>query len=179
MIVKAVLKKTYFVPVKIYLYVRLKARKSVTNTGKSWWRNQMETFSALLAICAGNSTLTGRFPAQRPVTRSFDVFFGLRLNKRLSKQSWSRWFEALSSPLWRHCNDSSQLHYNNNLARWPHKWMQVCLFVFCITGTREFFCIIDPLYGEGNGFAFTGCRRENWSSITSSVDFKHNSLCRP
>ena len=25
---------------------------------------------------------------QRPVTRSFDVFFDLRLNKRLSKQSW-------------------------------------------------------------------------------------------
>ena len=48
----------------------------------------METFSALLAICAGNSPLTGEFPAQRSVTRSFDVFFDLRLNKRLSKQSW-------------------------------------------------------------------------------------------
>ena len=48
----------------------------------------METFSALLAICAGNSPGTGEFPAQRPVTRSFDVFFDhvdLRLNKRLSK----------------------------------------------------------------------------------------------
>ena len=41
----------------------------------------METFSALLANCAGNSTGTGEFPAQRPVTRSFDVFFDLRLNK--------------------------------------------------------------------------------------------------
>ena len=30
---------------------------------------------------------TGEFPARRPVTRSFDVFFDLRLNKRLSKQS--------------------------------------------------------------------------------------------
>ena len=39
-----------------------------------WWRHQMETFSALLAICAGNSPVTGEFPAQRPVTRSFDVF---------------------------------------------------------------------------------------------------------
>ena len=35
----------------------------------------METFSTLLAICAGNSPVTGEFPAQRPVTRSFDVFF--------------------------------------------------------------------------------------------------------
>ena len=44
----------------------------------------METFSALLALCAGNSPVTGEFPSQRPVMRSFDVFFDLRLNKRLS-----------------------------------------------------------------------------------------------
>ena len=54
----------------------------------TWWRHQMETFSALLAICAGNSPVTSEFPAQRPVTQSFDVFLDLRLNKRLSKQSW-------------------------------------------------------------------------------------------
>ena len=42
----------------------------------------METFSALLAICAGNSSVIGEFPSQRPVTWSFDVFFDLRLNKR-------------------------------------------------------------------------------------------------
>ena len=53
-----------------------------------WWRHQMETFSALLAICAENSPVPGEFPTQRPVTRSFDVFFDLRLNKRLSKQWW-------------------------------------------------------------------------------------------
>ena len=51
-----------------------------------WWRHQMETFAALLALCAGNSPVAGEFPAQRPVTRSFDVFFDLRLYKRLSKQ---------------------------------------------------------------------------------------------
>ena len=38
----------------------------------------METFSALLAFCAGNSPVHGEFPIQRPVTRSFDVFFDLR-----------------------------------------------------------------------------------------------------
>ena len=43
----------------------------------------METFAALLAICAGNSPVTGEFPAQRPVPRNFDVFFDVRLNKRL------------------------------------------------------------------------------------------------
>ena len=47
----------------------------------------METFSALLALCTGNSPLTGEFSSQRPVTRSFGVFFDLRLNKRLSKHS--------------------------------------------------------------------------------------------
>ena len=46
----------------------------------------METFSALLAICAGNSPVTDEFPAQGPVMRNFDVFSDLRLNKRLSKQ---------------------------------------------------------------------------------------------
>ena len=40
----------------------------------------METFYALLAICAGNSSVPGDFPTQRPVTRGFDVFFDLRLN---------------------------------------------------------------------------------------------------
>ena len=40
---------------------------------KTWWRHQMETFSALLALCVGNSPVTGEFPAQKPVTRSFDV----------------------------------------------------------------------------------------------------------
>ena len=53
----------------------------------------MEKFSALLAICEGNSLVTGEFPTQMPVTQSFDVFFDLHLNKRLSKQWWGWWFE--------------------------------------------------------------------------------------
>ena len=61
-------------------------------------------FSKLLAICVGNSPVSGEFPTQRPVTRSFDVFFELRLNKRLSKQSWGWWFEMPFHPLWHHCN---------------------------------------------------------------------------
>ena len=65
----------------------------------------MEKFSELLAICAENSPVPGEFPAQRPVTRSFDVFFDLHPNKRLSKQSWGWWSETPSSSLWRHRND--------------------------------------------------------------------------
>ena len=55
----------------------------------------------------GEFTGPGKFPAQKPVTRSFDVFFDLRLNKRLSKQSWGWWFETLSRPLWHQCNGMS------------------------------------------------------------------------
>ena len=75
----------------------------------AWWRHQMETFSALLAICAGKSPVPGEFPAQKPVTRSFDVFFYLRRNKQLSKQWWGWWFETPSWSLWRHRNGIKRL----------------------------------------------------------------------
>ena len=80
----------------------------------SWWRHQMETFSALLALCAGNSPVTGEFPSQRPVTRSFGVLFDLCLNKQLNKQSWGWWFETPSHSLRRYCNVS----ITNEKPRW-------------------------------------------------------------
>ena len=72
---------------------------------RPWWRHQMETFSALLALCEG----IGGFPSQRPVTFSFDVFFDLRLHTRLSKQQRRLWFETPSPSLWRHCDDVGYL----------------------------------------------------------------------
>ena len=60
-------------------------------------------FRATGPLC-GEFTGPGEFPTQRPVTRSFDVYFDLRLNKRLSKQPWGWWFETLSWSLWRHRN---------------------------------------------------------------------------
>ena len=76
----------------------------------TWWRHQMEIFSALLALYVGNSPVTGEFPSQRPVTRSLD----LRLNKL---QSWGWWFETSShSLLWHHCNEKkSRSLWNNQL----------------------------------------------------------------
>ena len=91
-----------------------------------WWRHQMEPFSALLAICAGNSPVSGEFSAQRPMTRSFDVFFDLRKNKRLSKQSWGWWFETLSRPLWRHCNDND------------HQWNGPLVRACCLTAPNHY-----------------------------------------
>ena len=57
--------------------------------------------------------MPGEFPTQRPVTRSFDVFFDLHPNKRLSKQWWGWWFETPSCPLWRHCNGNIKSNSNN------------------------------------------------------------------
>ena len=81
----------------------------------------METFSALLALCAGKSLVTGEFPAQRQVTRRFWCFLRrvCALNKRLSKQSWGWWFETPSRPLW-----LSQKPLHPELTPW---WS----FLFC------------------------------------------------
>ena len=65
-----------------------------------WWRHQMETFYALLAICAGNSLVISEFPAQRLVTRSLDVFFDLRLNKRLSEFTGQMASDAENVSIW-------------------------------------------------------------------------------
>ena len=93
----------------------------------------MESFSALLAICAGNSAVTGEFCAQRPVTRSFDVLFDVRLIKRLCKQSWGWWFEQspgrqmrpMSPPgdprpchRWSVCRPIDSLGFAENVLEW-------------------------------------------------------------
>ena len=75
----------------------------------SWWRHQMETFSALLVLCVGNSPVTGEFPTQRPVMQRFEVFFDLRLRKWLRKQSRRWWFKTPLRSLWRHSNVFGQL----------------------------------------------------------------------
>ena len=79
------------------------------NNIKTWWRHQMETFSVLLALCAGNSPVTGEFPSQRPVMQSFDNFFDLHQNKRLSTESRRWWLETPSYSLWRHCNGNGHV----------------------------------------------------------------------
>ena len=65
----------------------------------------METFLMLLALSEGHPPVISGLLAQKPVTRSFDVFFDLRLNKQLSKQSRHQWFEMPLCSLWRYCNE--------------------------------------------------------------------------
>ena len=102
----------------------------------TWWRHQMETFSALLAICAGNSLVPGEFPAQMPVTRSFDVFFDLRLNKQLCKQSWGWWFETPACPLWCHCNETESSMINMSIP-----WLLMFWLVHQIISIHDIDCI--------------------------------------
>ena len=126
------------------LNISISTTKRLSYLNFSWWRHQMEKFSALLALCVGNSPVTREFPSQRPVTRSFDVFFGLRLIKRLSKQSSRRrWFETPLCSLWRHCNGTHVNTYINHklvlLVRdatgvSSYGWVNFCWYVTAHTG---------------------------------------------
>ena len=82
---------------------------------------QMETFSVLLALCAGNSPVTSEFPSQRPVMQSFDVFYDLPMNKRLSKQLRHWWFVTPSCSLWHHCNVISDKSTLVQVMAWCHQ----------------------------------------------------------
>ena len=93
-------------------------------------------FFALLALCEGNPPVTVGFPSRRPMTRSFDIFFDLRLNKRLNKLSKCRWFETPSRSLWRHYNplgsNSQSVRYPSRYAiPAPHKLAGHCPRCFC------------------------------------------------
>ena len=114
---------------------------------------KMETFSALLALCVGYSPVNGIFLAQRPVTRRFEFFFDLRLNQRLSKQSWGWWFERPSCPLWRHCNAAVSRQrafsiYENHRYCSIFIWLVVKMFSWnCRNHSTKYIKLIDITYG--------------------------------
>ena len=84
----------------------------------TWWRHQMETFSALLAIFAGNSPVNSPHKGQWRGA----LMFSLSLNKRLGKQWWGWWFETPSRPLWRHCKVMEQCNWGNYKIFWTYSW---------------------------------------------------------
>ena len=104
----------------------------------------METFSALLAVCASNSPVTGEFPSQTPVTQSSDVFFDLRFYKRVSKQSLDWWFEtpACSLPSRCHCYAIQCWHVKN----W-HRWLSARL--------RWLQCVSKDMINHGSSTPIT------------------------
>ena len=116
-------------------------------------------FSALLAICAGNSPVTGEFPAQRPVTRSFDVLFDLHLNKRLSKQSYGWWFETPSRPLWRQSNGyraSGQTLYFSAILRVDVRTPQ-SFWLFKIVSLNRMVIVLNWISIQGLQILFARC----------------------
>ena len=120
----------------------------------AWWRHQIKTFSALLAFCEGNSPVTGEFPSQRPVTRSFDVFFDLRLNKWLRKQPRRRWFETLSSLLWRHSN--GLFHHIQRLRSHMDNLKSMALDAAINSGWWGTNWCHDPLYSKSHHYNHDG-----------------------
>ena len=145
---------------------------SANTSFSTWWRHQMGTFSALRVLCEGNPPVTtGGFPSQRPVMRSFGVFFDLHLNKRLNKQSRRRWHETPSRSLWRPCNEKGLLtHWDRvvhtlvQVARWL---LGVKLIVNWTPGNkfhRFFFFFIDQnttIFIKENAFANTVWKMSN------------------
>ena len=140
----------------------------------------METFSALLALYAGNSPVTGEFPAQRPVTRSFDVFFDLRLNKRSSNHEAGGLRRHRAHYLWRHCNVKYYNHYYvkaSSLRVRLSQWRRMHgrrVFVSQVTGssfnsflkptTKETpkFHITGPLWGESRDNQWIPFTKDKW-----------------
>ena len=125
----------------------------------------------------GNSPVPGQFPAQRPVMRSFHVFFELCLNKRLSKQSWGWWFETPSCPLWRHRNESpaplchavTEWKTSWSIAShtcWP-TWLRVLISDICGRFCAEIFYTQNALFG------FISANISDWL-ITSSYSLAKN-----
>ena len=86
----------------------------------------------------GEFTGPGEFPAQRPVTRSFDVFFNLRPNKRLSKQ-----FETPSRSLWRHCNVSGCFIGTGTTVPVKPPWRMGVIILSCRFKDKERFSSIS------------------------------------
>ena len=118
----------------IYSCKTISLPHSVIYLGRLNFANFMMTSSNGNIFCV-TGHLFGEFTghrwilAQRPVTRSFDVFCDLRLNKRLSKQSWCWWFGTQSRPLWRHCNVLKHTLFNKrNPFVCVFLWIQNLMF---------------------------------------------------
>ena len=89
-------------------------------------------------LCAGNSPVPVNSPHKGQFTRSFDVFFDLRLNKRLSKQPWGWWFETPSWSLWRQCNGNNGLdvhRYEEYYISYDFHWNSYKRINFVLPGT--------------------------------------------
>ena len=116
-----------------------------------WWRHRVTSQYHMMTLSNGNifrvtDHLCGEFtghqwiPAQRPVTRSFDVFFDLRLDESLSKQWWGWWFETTSRPLWHQCNDQKLWYWLWKKGRFSALLMK----------NFNYLCLLSVVYGQND-----------------------------
>ena len=144
----------FYITIYLFIYSHLEQKKQQRIQSFQTWhlhkeqRHDMMTSSNgkifhVTGPLRGNSLVIGDFPSQRPVTGSFDVFFDLGLNKRLSKQS-RRWgFGTPSRSLWRHCNGFTK--HLQLFSYHPNVFGHVLLW----WGTRHFYndCFEFRIYG--------------------------------
>ena len=146
------------------------------------------TYRVTGPLC-GEFTGPGEFPAQRPVARSLDVCFDLRLNKRLSKQSWGWWFETQSRPLWRHCNDSIHTSYSIPTVypkKYAHGFVVLCFVVVMqsfIMNSHEVFIHIHQGCFPGTGAIVKlpqcqWCKPDGYGKISQCITTTNHSKAK-
>ena len=128
-----------------------------------------------------------RFPSQRPVTRSFHIYFDLRLNKRLSKQLWGWWFETPSCPLWRHCNGWTKIwrRVREQYERSGKTFLFVYTGLHVLQGGR----MIALMYGDdsivaimrwGHHYGYSApMYRSYWSTVSANTRQRQNLILSP
>ena len=143
------------------------------------WRHQMETFFALLALCGANSPVTGEFPSQKPVTRSFYIFYGLRLDKWLNKPSRHQWFETPSRSLWRPCYDiivwiwwRCCRHFHIHFAVRAHLYIDSNRQATISTNDGK---VLYTIY-ESQSFNEVSCSRNAWTLHLTWI-YRNNRVC--
>ena len=124
----------------------------------AWRRHQMGTFAALLALCEGNPPVTGGFPSQRPLTRSFDDVFDLRPNKRLSKQSircahYDDIVMAYQFCISINTYAHAVVHAQNNFCAHKHgrqvtNWPLVSLLLYLCKGKNKMATILETTFSN-------------------------------
>ena len=119
-------------------------------------------YSFMMTSSNGNIfRVTGEFPTQRPMARSFGVFFDLRLNKRLSKQWLGWWFETPSCPLWRHCNVNCRRN-GSECSCWQNKVTAWSENKYRISAGRKKWLV----HQNKHGYVFIICYHRSYKNIT-------------
>ena len=125
-----------------------------------WWRHQMETFSALLVICSRNSRHRW-IPRTKASDAELWCFLWSAPVKRMSTQSWGRWFETPSRSLWRHCNGCDLPYIDLQsldilLTTYVHNIWKLEAMAHCFTGGNVY-CVARE------------CNLETWPWETMAI----------